>query len=157
VNYTEGFNVGYKRFDTNGLTPLFSFGFGLSYTTFSMTNAALVNNLDSTTSPNFQVTLNLTNTGTAAGAEVAQVYLGLPASTNEPPKRLVGWQKLLLQPGASQTVTIEVDQNDSSHPMSIWNTGTGSWTVAPGNYTVYLGNSSIAAGLTTVGTIAVGP
>jgi beta-glucosidase len=157
VNYTEGFNVGYKWFDTNGLTPLFPFGFGLSYTTFSMTNAALVNNLDSTTSPNFQVSLTLTNTGTAAGAEVAQVYLGLPASTNEPPKRLVGWQKVLLQPGASQTVTIEVDQNDSSHPMSIWNTGTGSWTVAPGNYTVYLGNSSITAGLTTVGTIAVGP
>jgi beta-glucosidase len=156
VNYTEGYNVGYKWYDVNGFTPLFPFGYGLSYTTFSMTNAAIVNNLSSTSKPNFQVTLNLANTGAVAGAEVAQIYLGLPASTNEPPKRLVGWQKVLLQPGASQAVTIEVDQNDSSHPMSYWETSTSSWTVAPGTYTVYLGNSSSAASLTTVGTITVG-
>ena len=156
VDYTiEGYNVGYKWFDVNGFTPLFPFGFGLSYTTFSITNPAIVNNLSSTTKPNFQVTFNLANTGAVAGAEVAQVYLGLPASLNEPPKRLVGWQKLLLQPGASQAVTIEVDQNDSSHPMSYWNTGTGSWTVASGTYTVYLGNSSVMANLKTVGTITV--
>jgi beta-glucosidase len=157
VNYTEGYNVGYKWYDVNGFTPLFPFGFGLSYTTFSMTNAAIVNNLFSTSNPNFQVTFTLANTGAAAGAEVAQVYLGLPAGTNEPPKRLVGWQKVLLQSGASQPVTIEVDQNDSSHPMSYWNTSTSSWAVAPGTYTVYLGNSSNTASLTTVGTIAVGP
>jgi beta-glucosidase len=156
VNYTEGYNVGYKWYDVNGFTPLFPFGYGLSYTTFSITNAAIVNNLVSTTTPNFQVTFNLANTGAVAGAEVAQVYLGLPASTNEPPKRLVGWQKVLLQPGASQAVTIEVDQNDSSHPMSYWNTGTSSWLVGPGTYTVYLGNSEAAASLTTVGTITVG-
>jgi beta-glucosidase len=153
VNYTEGYNVGYKWYDVNGFTPLFPFGYGLSYTTFSMANPALVNNLSSSTNPNFQVTFKLTNTGPVAGAEVGQIYLGLPASTNEPPKRLVGWQKMLLQPGASQTVTIEVDQNDSSHPMSYWNTGTSSWTVAPGTYTVYLGNTSATASLTTVGTI----
>jgi len=155
VNYTEGYNVGYKWYDVNGYTPLFPFGYGLSYTTFTMTNAALVNNLTPSTNPNFQVTFKLANTGSVAGAEVAQVYLGLPASTNEPPKRLVGWQKVLLQPGASQTVTIEVDENDSSHPLSYWNTSTSSWTVAPGNYTVYLGNSSNTAGLTTVGTFTM--
>ena len=155
VNYTEGYNVGYKWFDVNGFTPLFPFGYGLSYTTFSMTNAVLVNNLSSSTNPNFQVTFKLANTGAVAGAEVGQVYLGMPPSLNEPPKRLVGWQKMLLQPGASQTVTIEVDQNDSSHPMSYWNTGTSSWTVAPGTYTVYLGNTSATASLTTVGTITV--
>jgi beta-glucosidase len=153
VNYTEGYNVGYKWYDVNGFTPLFSFGYGLSYTTFSITNAALVNNLSSTTNPNFQVTFNLANTGTVAGAEVAQVYLGMPASLNEPPKRLVGWKKVLLQLGGSQSVTIEVDQNDSSHPMSYWDTGSSSWLVAPGTYTVYLGNSEAAASLTTVGTI----
>jgi beta-glucosidase len=153
VNYTEGYNVGYKWYDVNGFTPLFYFGYGLSYTTFSITNAAIVNNLSSTTSPNFQVTFNLANTGTVAGAEVAQVYLGMPASLNEPPKRLVGWQKVLLQPGGSQSVTIEVDQNDSSHPISYWDTGSSSWLVAPGTYTVYLGNSEAATSLTTVGTI----
>ncbi|MGA7829461.1 MAG: glycoside hydrolase family 3 C-terminal domain-containing protein [Terracidiphilus sp.] len=156
VDYNiEGYNVGYKWYDVNGFTPLFPFGYGLSYTTFSITSPAIVNNLSSTTTPNFQVTFNLANTGTVAGAEVAQVYLGLPASTNEPPKRLVGWQKVLLQPSASQAVTIEIDQNDSSHPMSYWNTGTSSWSVAPGTYTVYLGNSEAAATLTTVGTITV--
>jgi beta-glucosidase len=105
--------------------------------------------------PNFQVTFNLANTGSVAGAEVAQVYLGLPASTNEPPKRLVGWQKVSLQPGATQTVTIQIDQNDSSHPMSYWNTASNTWKVASGEYTVYVGNSSSAANLTTAGTITV--
>jgi beta-glucosidase len=114
-----------------------------------------VNNLSSGTSPNFQVTFSLANTGTVSGAEVAQVYLALPAGTNEPPKRLVGWQKVLLQPGISQSVTIEVDQNDSSHPMSYWDTATNSWQVASGTYTVYLGNSSAAASLASAGTITI--
>ena len=156
VNYIESYNVGYKWYDVNGFTPLFPFGFGLSYTTFSITNGAIVNNLSSTTDPNFQVTFNLTNTGLVTGADVAQIYLGLPASTNEPPKRLVGWAKLTVQPGATLAVNIPVEQNDSSHPMSYWDTGTGSWTVAPGTYTVYLGDSSNTASLTTVGTITVG-
>jgi beta-glucosidase len=112
-----------------------------------------VNNLSSASKPNFQVTFNLANTGTVSGAEVAQVYLGMPASLNEPPKRLVGWQKVKLDPGASQTVTIEVDQNDSSHPMSYWDTASNAWKVASGTYTVYLGNSSAMSSLVTVGTI----
>ena len=155
VNFSEGYNVGYKWFDANGLTPLFPFGFGLSYTTFSITNPAIVNNLSSASKPNFQVTFNLANTGSIAGAEVAQVYLGMPSSLNEPPRRLVGWQKVKLDPGASQAVTIEIDQNDSSHPMSYWDTSSNSWKVASGTYTVYLGNSSAASSLATAGTITV--
>jgi len=152
VNYFEGYNVGYKWYDSQGITPLFPFGFGLSYTTFSISNAVLANNLTAA-NPNFQVTFNLTNTGAVAGAEVAQVYLGLPASTGEPPRRLVGWQKVLLQPGASQPVTIEVDENDSSHPLSYWDVNNNDWRMASGTYTVYLGNSS--ANLITVGTFTV--
>ncbi|HKD59149.1 MAG TPA: glycoside hydrolase family 3 C-terminal domain-containing protein [Terracidiphilus sp.] len=155
VNYSEGYNVGYKWFDANGLTPLFPFGFGLSYTSFSITNPAAVNNLSSTSKPNFQITFTLANTGTVAGAEVAQVYLGMPANLNEPPKRLVGWQKVKLDPGASQSVTIEVDQNDSSHPMSYWDTNSNAWKVASGAYTVYLGNSSAMSSLVVAGTINV--
>lgn len=155
VNYTEGYNVGYKWFDVNSLTPWFPFGFGLSYTTFTMTNAQLVNNLNSAGNPNFQVTFKLTNTGTRAGAEVPQVYLGMPAALNEPPKRLLAWQKVPLNAGAAQQVTIEVDQNDSSQPMSYWNTTSESWTVSPGVYTVYLSNSSAPSSLITVGTLTV--
>jgi beta-glucosidase len=149
VSYSEGFNVGYKWFDANGLTPLFPFGFGLSYTTFSITGSSLTNNLSAATNPNLQVTFTLTNTGPVAGAEVAQVYLGLPASTGEPPHRLVGWKKVTLQPGAAQSVTIEIDANDSSHPFSIWNTGSGAWQMPSGQYTVYIGDAD--ANLATVG------
>src|SRR5208283_297903 len=127
------------------------FGFGLSYTTFQFSNVALVNNLTAS-NPNFQVTFNLTNTGAVAGAEVAQVYLALPASTNEPPKRLVGWQKVWLTPGQQQSVTIEVDEHDSSHPLSYWDTGMEGWVTAPGTYTVYLGNSSAQSSLQVAGT-----
>ena len=155
VNYTEGYNVGYKWFDSQGLTPLFPFGFGLSYTTFTMNNATLANNLSAASSPNIQVAFTLTNTGPVAGSEVAQVYLGMPASLNEPPRRLVGWQKVPLQHAASQSVTIEVDQNDSSHPLSYWDTGKNAWTLGSGTYTVYLGDSDDAAALQTVGMFTV--
>lgn len=154
LNYSEGFNVGYKWYDSQGLTPLFPFGFGLSYTTFSLTNAALTDNLSAGT-PNFQVTFDATNTGTRDGAEVAQIYLGFPAGSGEPPKRLVGWQKVFLQPGATQRCTIEVDANDSSHPLSYWDAISNSWLTAAGTYTVYLGNSSSSSSLATVGTLKI--
>lgn len=155
VDYTiDGFNVGYKWFDANNIEPLFPFGFGLSYTTFSLSNAQLATNLASS-NPNFQVSFDLTNTGSATGAEVAQVYLELPAGTAEPPKRLVGWRKVLLQPGQAQNVTIEVDENDSSHPLSYWDVNSNNWQVADGDYSVYLGNSSRNVSL--VGTFHVGP
>jgi beta-glucosidase len=156
VDYTiDGLAVGYKWFDSRNIEPLFPFGFGLSYTTFSISNEQLINNLASSSNPNFQVSFGLTNTGPVAGAEVAQVYLGLPAATGEPPKRLVGWKKVLLQSGQTQIVTIEVDQNDSSHPLSYWDVGSNSWQVANGDYSVYLGNSSRNVSL--VGTLHVGP
>jgi beta-glucosidase len=155
VDYTiDGLNVGYKWFDAKNLEPLFPFGFGLSYTTFSFSKAQLATNLSSR-NPNFRVRFRLTNTGSVAGGEVAQVYLGLPATTAEPPKRLVGWQKVLLQPSQTQNVTIEVDENDSSHPLSYWDVNSNSWLVANGDYSVYLGNSS--RNVTLVGTFHLGP
>jgi beta-glucosidase len=155
VDYSEGLLVGYKWYDANNLPVVFPFGFGLSYTTFSIANAALTNNLTAS-NPNFQVTCDLTNTGSVSGAEVVQVYLGMPANLGEPPKRLVGWQKVTLQPGAKQHVTIEVDEGDSSHPMSWWNVAAGAWQVGPGTYTVYVGTSEAAGDLTIAGTLQVG-
>jgi beta-glucosidase len=155
TDYSEGLLVGYKWYDSQGYTPEFPFGFGLSYTTFQFSNAALVNNLTGS-NPNFQVTFNLKNTGAMTGAEVAQVYLALPASTNEPPKRLVGWQKVSLTPAQQQSVTVEVDENDSSHPLSYWDTNSNGWLTAPGTYTVYLGNSSAQSSLQLVGTFQIG-
>jgi beta-glucosidase len=156
VDYTiEGFKVGYKWCDAHGIPPLFPFGFGLSYTTFSISSLLLTPN--PIPASGFQVGFNLTNTGTRAGAEVAQVYLGLPASTGEPPRRLVGWNKVLLQPGAQQQVTVKVDANASSHPLSYWDTTVNGWVTANGNYIVYVGSSSAASDLTEAGTIHIGP
>ncbi len=134
VNYSEGLKVGYKWYDANQFTPLFPFGYGLSYTTFSFSNVALTNNL-SAENRNFQVALDLTNTCSSAGAEVVQVYLGLPADTGEPPASAsVGWQKVFLEPHDTQPVTIEVDANDSSHPLSYWDINANSWSLSTGDY-----------------------
>ncbi|MGA3135454.1 MAG: glycoside hydrolase family 3 C-terminal domain-containing protein [Terracidiphilus sp.] len=141
VDYTiEGFDVGYKWYEAQNLQPLFAFGYGLSYTSFSITNPQLTP--DSSPANGFQVSFTVKNAGSLAGAEVAQVYLGLPSGIGEPPMRLVGWKKVSLQPGAQQTVTVTVDAAGSSHPLSYWNMSTNGWVVAPGDYTVFVGNSS---------------
>jgi beta-glucosidase len=128
IDYTEGLKVGYKWFDAQDKLPLFPFGHGLSYTTFAYSGIQA--------SP-FSVTFTLKNTGTRPGAEVAQVYAELPKSTNEPPRRLVAWQKVELAPGESKTVTIPIDRKF----LSIFDTNTKNWRLAPGAYTLYIGGS----------------
>ena len=147
VQYAEGLLTGYKWFDAKNIAPQFCFGYGLSYTTFSFSNFNVAGSQSG-----FQVSFDLSNTGMVAGAEVAQVYLAMPASTNEPPKRLVGWQKVLLQAGATQHVTIAINANDSSHPMSWWDAGSNKWQTAAGDYSVYAGNSACQTSLTLAGT-----
>ena len=142
VDYNvEGFDVGYKWFDARGIEPLFPFGYGLSYTTFAIANAHVTAEMDSA-APGFEVSFDVQNTGTRAGAEVAQVYLGLPAATGEPPRRLVAWQKVPLDAGASQQVSISVSASDVSRPLSFWDVRSKSWRIARGEYVVYVGNSS---------------
>ena len=141
VDYTiDGFNVGYKWYDSKGLTPEFPFGFGLSYTTFSITNPRLASTTTGS-SPSFTLTLQLQNTGTRTGAEVVQVYLELPTGTGEA-KRLVGWQKVSLTPGQQQSVSITVNASDPVHPFSYWDVNAHAWKVASGTFTVDVGNSS---------------
>ena len=152
VDYTvDGAAVGYKWYDSKGLTPLFPFGYGLSYTTFSITSPQVTADL-STNNLGFQVSFTLQNTGTRTGAEVAQVYLGSPASTGEP-KRLVGWQKVSLAAGQQQGVAISVSAADSSHPLGYWDVNAHAWHAASGAYTVYLGDSS--RNLVTAGTFTL--
>jgi beta-glucosidase len=143
VNYTEGLDVGYRWYDSQGIAPLFPFGFGLSYTTFQVRPIA-------TTPPIVgrrftvpaHVLFTVRNTGRRAGTDVAQVYLGLPASTGEPPKRLVGFERVTLAPGQTKIVDVTLDPTAANHPFSYWDTGTGAWTTAPGLYKVYVGSSS---------------
>ena len=103
VTYDEGVKVGYKWYDAENKPVLFPFGHGLSYTTYSYSNLRV------TTGKTPRVTFTLTNSGSRAGAEVAEVYASLPTSTGEPPKRLVGWSKVQLNPGESKEVTVDVD------------------------------------------------
>lgn len=124
VTYSEGLNMGYRWYDANNKTPAFEFGYGLSYTTFTITNPSVSPGANGT----YVVSATVTNTGKLAGAEVAQAYVGMPASTGEPPKRLVGFQKISLAAGASQVVKIAIDPNSASHPL-----GTGIRTRSSGS------------------------
>lgn len=139
ANFSEGLGVGYRGYDQFGIEPLFPFGYGLSYTSFAYSHLkVLPETTDGSTA--IQVNFSVMNTGSRAGAEVAQVYLGLPASTGEPPKRLVDWAKVELEPGETREVSVTLDPNATSHPLSYWNAS--GWEAASGNYWVYVGTSS---------------
>jgi beta-glucosidase len=142
ATYSEGIFVGYRHYDQANITPLFPFGFGLSYTNFSFQNLAVTPATFSfTTNPTqtVTVTLSVTNTGLVAGAEVVQLYLGMPSTAvPEPPKSLQAFQKILLQPG--QTLPVQLTLNKRS--FSYWDILSNSWKVVPGTYQIMLGNSS---------------
>jgi beta-glucosidase len=143
INYTEGLKVGYKWFDAEGKEPLFPFGFGLSYTSYAYSG------LKTTPGKEARVSFNVTNTGERAGAEIVQVYVSLPASTGEPPKRLVAWDKIQLAPGETRVITLRLDP----HYLSIFNVDKDDWELVPGEYKVYVGGSSRSTPLT--GTVRI--
>jgi beta-glucosidase len=141
VDYTEGLDVGYKWYGAKGIRPLFPFGYGLSYTRFSFSNIEVTPaTTDGTT--DIRVSFDLKNIGTRAGGEVAQVYLGLPASTDEPPKRLAGWAKVDLEAGQTRKVSVTINHQSASHPLSFWNTSANGWSIGDDTYKVYVGDSS---------------
>ena len=144
INYTEGLKVGYKWFDAEGKEPLFPFGFGLSYTTYSYSG------LQITAESEVKVGFSVTNTGARAGAEVAQVYVSLPPGSGEPFKRLVAWEKVHLAPGETKTVTLTLDP----HYLSVFDINKGDWELVPGEYKVYVGGSSRSTPLN--GTVRIG-
>jgi beta-glucosidase len=142
VGYPEGLLVGYKWYDAQKIEPLFPFGYGLSYSTFFFSNLNVDRDSGHAGERTVHVSFSVTNTSNRAGAEVAQVYLGLPAETGEPPRRLVAWKKVRLEADETRNVVIDIDPDVSSHPLSFWNTSTNSWQVSPGEYKVYVGKSS---------------
>jgi beta-glucosidase len=142
VNYTEGYLVGYKWFDANNLEPLFPFGFGLSYSSFSFSSLNVWHDPSHFSERKIRVSFDVTNTSNHAGSEVAQVYLGFPAGAREPPKRLVGWRKVWLEPHETHRVSIDINPDGPSHPLSFWSSSTNAWEIAHGKYTLYVGDSS---------------
>ena len=132
VHYDEGLKVGYKWYDAENKAVLFPFGYGLSYTTYSYSG------LKVTPGAKVTVSFSVQNTGNREGAEIAQVYASLPASTSEPPKRLVGWTKVWLKPGESKDVWVEIDRKY----LSIFNVQQNGWQLVPGDYNIMAGSSS---------------
>jgi beta-glucosidase len=132
VHYDEGVKVGYKWYDAENKQVQFPFGYGLSYTTYQYSNLRVE------PGPSTKLTFTVANTGSRPGAEIAEVYAALPASANEPPKRLVGFSKVQLNPGESKEVTVEVEPK----LLSIWNVQQHGWQLLPGEYSFMVGGSS---------------
>ena len=147
VLYSEGIDVGYRYYDANHETPLFPFGYGLSYTSFRFSGLRI------TRQAGRQVTVSatITNTGRVAGSDVAQLYLSDPAAATEPPRQLKGFQKVTLRPGQSCPVRFSLN----SHDLSYWNSAANRWVVPAGQFGVYLGDSSALAGLPLHGGFSV--
>jgi beta-glucosidase len=131
VHYDEGPEVGYKWYETQHKQPLFAFGFGLSYTTYAYSDLSV----DSSAKA---ARFTVKNTGKRAGTEIAEVYGRLPRGADESFKRLVGWKRVTLAPGESQTVTIAIDPR----VLETFDEASDRWNLAPGSYEVLVGASS---------------
>jgi beta-glucosidase len=141
VTYSEGLQIGYRWYDAQNVKPLFAFGHGLSYTSFSLSGLQVSPQSSDGTKP-ITVSVDVQNSGKVAGAEVPQVYLSLPAGLGLPPKRLVGFQKVMLAPGEKKTVQIVIDPNAASHPLATWDTASQQWKTVNGQVQVLVGNAS---------------
>ncbi len=134
-NYTEGVNIGYRWYQSQNITPLFPFGYGLSYTTFSFSNLSVgAFNANGKAT----VTATITNTGSKAGADVAQMYVGDPAASQDPPKQLAGFQRVTLNPGQSATVSFPL----TVHELASWSSADNAWEAQAGTYSISVGDSS---------------
>ncbi|SFV13297.1 glycoside hydrolase family 3 C-terminal domain-containing protein [Pseudoduganella namucuonensis] len=133
VTYHEGAAVGYKWFDLKGLKPLFPFGHGLSYTEFALSGleAGVKDGV-------LHASFTAKNVGKVAGKEVAQVYVAPVDARWEAPKRLAGFQKVDLKPGASVKSSITVDPR----LLAVFDSASKTWNVAEGDYKVILAASA---------------
>jgi beta-glucosidase len=137
VNYGDKLMVGYRYWTTTGKHPLFPFGFGLSYTTFSISNLQAPANAQAG-SP-VTVTFDVTDTGSVEGAEVAQLYVSDPsAKATRPERELKGFEKVRLAPGETKHVTLILD----ARSFSYWDEAKQKWAIDPGKFVLGVGDSS---------------
>jgi beta-glucosidase len=133
VRYDEGIDVGYRYYDRAGQAPLFPFGYGLSYTSFTVDRPRVVRRHG-----RWRVSVRVTNTGSRAGTAVIQLYVGFPDAADEPPNQLKGFGKVALKPGKRKRVKMTLDASS----FSTWSTVERKWTVVPGTYELRAGTSS---------------
>jgi beta-glucosidase len=130
IRYDEGAEVGYRWYAQKNIKPLYAFGYGLSYTTFSYSD------LKVSGGETITVTFTVTNAGKVAGADVPQVYL--TESPDGKRMRLLGFERVELAPGASRTVTLTADPR----LLARFDGATGRWRIAGGSYRIALGKST---------------
>jgi beta-glucosidase len=134
VLYGEGVFVGYRWYDARDLPVRFAFGHGLSYTTFGYGPLTAVDTGDAVTA-----TVQVTNTGTRAGAEVVQLYVrDVEAAVARPPKELRAFATVHLEPGEGRDLTFSLDDR----AFAYWDAGARQWRVEPGVFELLVGASS---------------
>jgi beta-glucosidase len=141
VDYKEGAAVGYKWFDLKGHKPLFPFGHGLSYTTFSYSGLS-----GQVRDGRLHVRFKVTNNGSVAGKDVPQVYVSPLSVRWEAPKRLAGWDKLLLQPGESKEVELTVEPR----VLGMFDEKSRSWRIAAGKVRLTLAEDAAGTNASSV-------
>lgn len=142
VRYSEGLEVGYRWYDQRHITPLFPFGYGLSYTSFRVTGGRVSTPRADGTGDEI-VTATVRNTGRVAGADVVQLYLADPAGAGEPGRQLVGFERVNLRRGGSARVRFVITPRDTWW----WRARVNGWSQTAGTYHVYVGDSSALANL----------
>jgi beta-glucosidase len=133
--YSEGVDIGYRWYQQQNITPLFPFGYGLSYTKFSFSN---LNVGAFNANGNATVTATVTNTGSVAGADVAQMYVGDPAASLDPPNQLKAFDRVSLNPGQSATVSFPL----TIHDLASWSSTGNQWEAQAGAYSIKVGDAS---------------
>ena len=136
--YKEGIYVGYRWTDKQKIRPLFAFGHGLSYTTFKL-GKLMADKQQLSAGGQISFTVNVTNTGSRAGSETVQLYISdKQCSVDRPVKELKAFQKVFLQPGESQDVTLTI----GCDALSFYNEAKGEWTAEPGAFEALVGTAS---------------
>ena len=136
--YKEDIFVGYRWTDKQHIKPLYPFGYGLSYTTFKVSNLR-ADKKEMTADDQLTITADVKNVGFSAGAEVMQLYIGdTKSSQPRPVKELKGFKKVYLEPGETQQVSFTIDRS----ALSFYDEKTGDWTAEPGEFVAMVNNSS---------------
>ena len=136
--YKEDIFVGYRWTDKQQIKPLFPFGYGLSYTTFKVSNLR-ADKKEMTADDQLTITADVKNVGSLAGAEVLQLYISdTQSSLPRPVKELKGFKKVYLEPGETQQVSFIIDRS----ALSFYDEKTGAWTAEPGEFVAMVNNSS---------------
>ena len=136
--YSEKLKVGYRWYDATGTAPLFPFGFGLSYTTFRLSRLEITPTRFAREPGLIHGTVEVTNTGHRAGAEVVEAYVSQPPGNGEPPRQLCAFAKVFLKPGETKKVRLTIVPRS----LSYYDTSASRWVSPAGTYRILVGTSS---------------